>query len=139
MFTGIVQALGSIAARESRGGDLRLRIDATMLAARVDANRLAIGESIAVSGVCLTVVAWNGQCFDADVSQETLQLTTLANLATGAAVNLEAALRAGDPLGGHLLTGHVDGQAQVTTLTQDARSLCRRQGLHRTRWGQPDS
>ena len=123
MFTGIVQATGQVTAVEPRGGDLRLQLDAGGLAARVEAARLAIGESIAVSGVCLTVVEYANGRFAADVSRETLALTTLGRLCPGDAVNLEAALRAGDPLGGHLVSGHVDGIAEVVGVTGDARSL----------------
>ncbi len=123
MFTGIIQAIGTVAATETRGGDLRLTIDAAALAGRVEAARLAIGESIAVSGVCLTVVERQGGHFVADVSNETLALTTLRDLRAGDAVNLEAALRAGDPLGGHFMSGHVDGPAQIVALADDARSL----------------
>lgn len=123
MFTGIVQATGRVAATETRGGDLRLTLDAAELAARIDASRLALGESIAVSGVCLTVVAFDGREFVADVSRETLSLTTLGRLRAGDEVNLEAALRAGDPLGGHLMSGHVDGVAEVVEMHPDARSL----------------
>ena len=123
MFTGIIQALGTLAHRESRGGDLRISVDATTLAGRIDAARLAIGESVAVNGACLTVVGWAGGCFEADVSQETLRMTTLGNLAAGTRVNLEAALRAGDPLGGHLMSGHVDGRARVAALASEGRSL----------------
>lgn len=123
MFTGIVQALGVVAGHPGRGGDLRLNIDARPLAALVDASRLALGESIAVNGVCLTVVAFDAGHFEADVSRETLQLTTLGQLAAGDSVNLEAALRMGDPLGGHLMSGHVDGLARVLRLHRDARSL----------------
>ncbi|MGC4028299.1 MAG: riboflavin synthase [Steroidobacteraceae bacterium] len=123
MFTGIIQATGQVAAVEPRGGDLSLTVDVADLAACVAATRLAVGESIAVSGVCLTVVAFDGRAFVADVSRETLQLTTLGSVTVGTAVNLEAALRAGDPLGGHLMSGHVDGIAKVTGLQQDARSL----------------
>lgn len=123
MFTGIVQAVGKVVAVEPRGGDLRLTLDVRELAARVDATRLAVGESIAVGGVCLTVVQQDGGQFTADVSRETLALTTLGALRAGDAVNLEAALRAGDPLGGHMMSGHVDGVAEVTALQADARSL----------------
>jgi riboflavin synthase len=123
MFTGIIQAVGKVARLEPRGGDLRLGIDATTLAARIDSSRFAIGESIAVSGACLTVIAFHDGLFEADVSQETLRLTTLGQLAVGSDVNLEAALRMGDPLGGHLMSGHVDGIAQVVDVTPDARSL----------------
>ena len=123
MFTGIVQAIGSVALADTRGGDVRLAIDAGALARRVEASRLAVGESIAVNGVCLTVVGSDGSRFMADVSRETLGLTTLGDLRPGSAVNLEAALRMGDPLGGHLVTGHVDGVAEVAGLHEDARSL----------------
>jgi riboflavin synthase len=123
MFTGIIQGVGHIATQERRDGDLHIRVDALQLAQTVEARRFAVGESIAVNGVCLTIVAWDGRCFAADVSQETLQHTTLGALHPGAEVNLEAALRVGDPLGGHLLSGHVDGQARVARLQSDARSL----------------
>jgi riboflavin synthase len=123
MFTGIIQATGTLAKVEPLGGDLRLTFDVGDLAARIDVARLAIGESVAVSGACLTIIAFDGRCFSADVSRETLSLTTLGRMAVGDLVNLEAALRAGDPLGGHLMSGHVDGLAQVTDLRADARSL----------------
>jgi riboflavin synthase len=123
MFTGIVQAIGRISSSEARGGDLHLVIDATSLAARVDAARLAMGESIAVNGVCLTVVQFDGARFTADVSRETLSLTTLGSLRHGSPVNLESALRAGDPLGGHLVSGHVDGLAKIVATHSDARSM----------------
>lgn len=123
MFTGIVQAVGQVAASEQRGGDLRLTVDARQLALRVEPQRLATGESVAVSGVCLTVVEGADGQFVFDVSRETLALTTLGRLAPGDAVNLEAALRAGDPLGGHFMSGHVDGLAEIVALEQDARSM----------------
>jgi riboflavin synthase len=123
MFTGIVQATGRIQSVESRGGDLRIGIDATELAARVDPVRLAVGESVAVSGTCLTVVERAGGALLADVSRETLTLTTLGSLHVGDLVNLEAALRVGDPLGGHLVSGHVDGVAEVVGVAGDVRSL----------------
>lgn len=123
MFTGIIQALGRVTGAQSTGGDLRLTVDVSVLASRIEANRLAIGESIAVNGVCLTVVQSDGRSFVADVSRETLNLTTLGALSVGDSVNLEAALRAGDPLGGHLMSGHVDGVATVAALQPDARSL----------------
>jgi riboflavin synthase len=123
MFTGIVQAVGRVARREDRGGDLRLSIQAQALMACVDAARLAIGESVAISGVCLTVVGATADALAFDVSRETLELTTLGALPVGADVNLEAALRAGDPLGGHLMSGHVDAVAEVLALRHEARSL----------------
>ena len=123
MFTGIIQAQGTVARRLDVGGDLCLTIDAGELAGRIDPTRFAVGESIAVNGACLTVVTFDGRTFTADVSRETLALTTLGGCKTGTQVNLEAALRAGDPLGGHLLSGHIDGVAEVVGLHAEARSL----------------
>lgn len=118
MFTGLIQAVGRIVAREPRGGDLRLHVAFADLA-RSD---VAVGESIAVSGVCLTVVAFDDERCAADVSNETLSLTTLGKLPVGAAVNLERALRASDRLGGHMVSGHVDGIGQVADIADDGRS-----------------
>jgi riboflavin synthase len=123
MFTGIIQAQGRVARRSERGGDLQLVIDAGELVARVDAARLAVGESVAVNGACLTVIAFDGTNFTADVSRETLALTALRDCAAGSLVNLEPALRVGDPLGGHMVSGHIDGLAEVTGLHADARSM----------------
>jgi riboflavin synthase len=118
MFTGIIEAVGSIAQRETRGGDVRLVIDAASL----DLDGLRLGESIAVSGVCLTVVAIDASRLGFDVSNETLACTTLGNCGEGAAVNLERALRLADRLGGHLVSGHVDGVGRVIDVREDARS-----------------
>jgi riboflavin synthase len=118
VFTGIVQDVGRIERLEARGGDVRLVIGCRDF----DTARLSIGDSIAVQGCCLTAVAIEGRSFAADVSRETLARTTLADLKPGSAVNLEPALRAGDALGGHLVSGHVDGVAQVLSVTDDARS-----------------
>jgi riboflavin synthase len=123
MFTGIILAVGKVARLETRGGDLRIAVDASALAARIDARRFAIGESIAVNGVCLTVVTFASGVFEADVSQETLRLTTLGNLEVGAPLNLEPALRVGEPLGGHIMSGHVDGRARVVSVAAEGRSL----------------
>lgn len=123
MFTGIIQAVGTVRALEPRGGDLRFVVDASGLAARVDAARLAEGESVAVNGACLTVIAPRAGELSFDVSRESLDRTTLGALAAGSRVNLEAALRLGDPLGGHLVSGHVDGRAVVRDISRDARSL----------------
>jgi riboflavin synthase len=123
VFTGIVQATGRVVEVQPRGGDLRITVDASSLAERVEPARMAVGESIAVAGACLTVVQSDGRRFTADVSAETLALTNLGRLRAGDAVNLEAALRMGDPLGGHLVAGHVDGVAEVTDVRPDARSL----------------
>lgn len=123
MFTGIVQSVGRVLELAQRGGDVRLRIDVSALLQSIDATRLADGASLAVSGVCLTAIEQRAGEFCADVSLETLALTTLGELRAGDRVNLEPALRAGDPLGGHLMSGHVDGRATVTALHRDARSL----------------
>ena len=119
MFTGIVQDIGEVRARVPRGGDLRLTIGVKSL----DLSRTAEGDSICVQGVCLTALAITASTFDADVSAETLSLTTLGSLAIGSPVNLEPALRAGDPLGGHLVSGHVDGLGEVVSTYEEARSL----------------
>jgi riboflavin synthase len=118
MFTGIVQDTGTVESLTPRGGDIRLAIRVS----RLDLARTAIGDSICVQGCCVTAVALNGQVFEADLSRETLALTTLGSLAVGTAVNLEPALRVGDALGGHLVSGHVDGVATVVSETTDARS-----------------
>ncbi len=118
MFTGIIKAVGVVAALEAHGGDRRITIDL----AEADIGALALGDSVSINGVCLTAVDLSGGRFVADVSQETLSLTTLGNLAPGSRVNLEPALRAGEPLGGHLVSGHVDGLGELTEKTRDARS-----------------
>ena len=118
MFTGIITGVGRIAAREPRGGDLRL----TVATGNLPFETPQLGESIAVNGVCLTVVAFDAASFQADVSTETLALTTLGRLADDAPVNLERALRASDRLGGHLVSGHVDGLGRVASITDDARA-----------------
>ncbi|MDA3920954.1 MAG: riboflavin synthase [Salinisphaera sp.] len=118
MFTGIIKGIGSIVDQESRGGDRRLIIDA----GDTDLGAPAPGDSIAVSGVCLTAIKLEGPRFAADVSNETLSLTTLGALEVGSHVNLEGALRAGDPLGGHMTSGHVDGLGILEEKTGDGRS-----------------
>lgn len=119
MFTGIIVDQGRVAAIEPRGGDLRVTIEVQSL----ELARQSPGDSIAVSGVCLTVVELGPRQFMADVSRETLSLTTLAGWRTGQRVNLEPALRVGDALGGHLVSGHVDGIATLVAREADARSL----------------
>jgi len=118
MFTGIVQVVGGVVARTERDGDVRLEIDAT----GIDSARLQLGDSVAVAGVCLTVAARTAHGFSADVSRETLALTTIGAWSAGARVNLEPALRAGDALGGHFVLGHVDGRALLLERHADARS-----------------
>ena len=119
MFTGIVQDIGTVQALEARGGDVRLVIAAPHL----DLARVRVGDSLCVSGCCLTATEVQPPTFAADLSRETLALTTLGELVPGAAVNLEPALRAGEPLGGHLLSGHVDGVGEILSRVADARSL----------------
>ncbi|MBO9665090.1 riboflavin synthase [Dokdonella sp.] len=118
MFTGIIQAVGRIAEREQRGGDARIVIEVGTL----DLADVALGDSIAVAGVCLTAVELAGGRFAADVSAETLRLTTLGALAVGDAVNLEKSLRLADRLGGHLVSGHVDGVGAVVAVRDDGGS-----------------
>lgn len=118
MFTGIVQDVGRVVSREPRGGDVRMVIALD----RLDASGIHIGDSICVQGCCLTAVELRDRAFAADVSRETLSLTTLGDLTPGSPVNLEPSLRAGDPLGGHLVSGHVDGVGEVTAIGGDARS-----------------
>lgn len=118
MFTGIIQAVGNVIATESRGGDLRLRIHT----GKLPLDDVGLGDSIATNGVCLTVIHLPGDGYWADVSRETLAFTTLGELKAGAPVNLEKALRASDRLGGHIVSGHVDGVATVTSRHPDARS-----------------
>ena len=118
MFTGIIEAVGTLDRREARGGDARLRIAVGSLPFADP----TLGESIAVNGTCLTVVAFDAGYFEADASNETLALTTLGALGEGAPVNLERAIRASDRLGGHLVSGHVDGVGRVLAVNDDARA-----------------
>ena len=118
MFTGIIEGLGRLAALDKRGGDARLVIEVGSLAF----EDVRLGESIAVNGVCLTVVAFDARHFEADASNETLSLTTLGALVPGAVVNLERAMRPTDRLGGHLVSGHVDGVGKVLDIAPDARA-----------------
>ncbi len=119
MFTGIIQAIGTLASMESRGGDMALHIRAEKL--RMEDVQL--GNSIATNGVCLTVTGLPGDGYIADLSRESLSLTTLGDLRPGAPVNLEKALTLADHLGGHLVSGHVDGVGRVLDRQEDARSI----------------
>ena len=118
MFTGIVKATGTLQKLEPRGGDLRLEIVSDGL----DFATANPGDSIAVNGVCLTAVELSDAGFAADASRETMSLTTLGQLRPGARVNLEPALTLGTPLGGHLVSGHVDGIGEVLSVREEARS-----------------
>jgi riboflavin synthase len=119
MFTGIIQAVGSLERIEPRGGDVRLGIRT----GKLDLRRTELGDSIAVNGVCLTAIELGPAGFAADVSRETLSLTTLGDLLPGSPVNLEQALTLATSLGGHLVSGHVDGVGRVLERQDDARSV----------------
>jgi riboflavin synthase len=118
MFTGIIIATGRIVSLAENGGDLEMGIDAAAL----EDSRMALGDSVSVQGACLTVARKQGTSFFADVSRETMAKTTLGTLSPGSRVNLEPSLRAGDALGGHMVSGHVDAVGTLLTLVQDARS-----------------
>jgi riboflavin synthase len=119
MFTGIIQSVGQVAALEPKGEDLRLRVHT----GKLDLAGVEIGDSIATSGVCLTVVELPGDGFWADVSGETLACTGTGSLKVGDRVNLEKALTPSTPLGGHLVSGHVDGLGEVLSRRDDGRSV----------------
>ena len=119
MFTGIIQAVGKVVAMQPSGGDLRLRIDTGKLAL----DDVALGDSICTNGVCLTVIELPGDGYWADVSVETLNFTTLGKLQPGARVNLEKALTPASRLGGHIVSGHVDGVGELVSLQEDAPSI----------------
>jgi riboflavin synthase len=118
MFTGIILAKGRVTSLTERDGDLELGVDA----AGLDVARIAIGDSVCVQGVCLTVTRKQETHFYADVSRETMAKTTLGKLKVGSSVNLEPSLRAGDPLGGHMVSGHVDAVGNLKRIDPDARS-----------------
>jgi riboflavin synthase len=119
MFTGIIEAIGSVRRLQPLGGDLRFEIDTGTL----DMSDVHIGDSIAVNGVCLTAVQHDSDSFTADVSNETISLTTLKNLKAGSPVNLEKAMLPTTRMGGHLVSGHVDGLGTVLDTSEDARSI----------------
>ena len=117
MFTGIIQAVGYIAAIESGEQDIRLCIES----GKLPLEGVSLGDSIATSGVCLTVTELTGEGYWADVSPESLSLTTLGTKGVGDSVNLETSLTLSTPLGGHLVSGHVDGVGHVDNIIEDAR------------------
>ncbi len=119
MFTGIVQGVATLRAIEPHGGDVTLVFDT----AGISLADIELGGSIAVSGVCLTATRFDAASFAADVSRETLSLTTLGDWVVGSRVNLEKALLAGQALGGHYVTGHVDGVGEMVSRHDDARSV----------------
>jgi riboflavin synthase len=119
MFTGIIETIGRVAALQPRNGDLRLRIDT----GKLPLGDVALGDSIATNGVCLTVVELTGDGYWADVSRETIAFTTISSWRIGEPVNLEKALMAQSRLGGHIVSGHVDGIGEVIERSDDARSI----------------
>ena len=119
MFSGIVKGIGSVLGVDERGGDRRLSIGI----AGTPIPPPGIGASIAVNGACLTAAAVGADRFETDVSRETLAVTTLGLLAPGSRVNLEPSLALGDPLDGHLVSGHVDGVGRIAAVEPSARSL----------------
>jgi riboflavin synthase len=119
MFTGIIAAVGHIESIEPKEGDLRLNVATEQL----DLTDVKLGDSIAINGVCLTVIAQSSAQVSFDVSSESLQLTSLSAATVGSLVNLEKALAVGDRLGGHIVSGHVDGLGKVVMLEESARSV----------------
>ncbi len=117
MFTGLIQAVGRIAQIDEGEQDIRLRIET----GKLPLADVALGDSIATSGVCLTVTELPGDGYWADVSPETLSLTSLGTKSKGDPVNLETSLTLSTPLGGHLVSGHVDGVGQIEEIIEDAR------------------
>lgn len=118
MFTGIIQAVGRIKASEDRGGDRRMEIHT----GKLDLSDCALGDSIAVNGVCLTAVAYGADSFSADVSVETLGCTSLGDLSVGSPVNLEKAVTPSTRLGGHFVSGHVDGLGTIISRREAGRA-----------------
>lgn len=119
MFTGIIEAVGAVKRMQAMAGDMRFVFDSGSL----DMGDVRIGDSIAVNGVCLTVIEFDANSFSADVSNETLSLTSLQSLKSGSAVNLEKAMLPTTRMGGHLVSGHVDGLGEVVSKSEDARSI----------------
>lgn len=118
MFTGIIESVGSIAKIEPQNGDWKV----TIQTGKLDMSDVQLGDSIAANGICLTAVEFSNDSYVADVSAETLKVTTAGDWSVGTSVNLEKALRLQDRLGGHLVSGHVDGVGTVKSISQDARS-----------------
>ena len=119
MFTGIIEAIGSVRALSPKGGDVRVHVDT----GKLDLGDVKLGDSIAVNGVCLTAVALPGNGFWADVSRETLACSAFIDLKIGSKVNLEKALTPSSRLGGHLVSGHVDGVGEVVGPEDNARAV----------------
>jgi len=119
VFTGIIEAKGTVLAKQAKGGDLKVTIETGAL----DLSDVKLGDSIAVNGVCLTVITLQANGFSADISNETLAHTRWNDIQIGQSVNLEKALTPTTRLGGHLVSGHVDGVGEVVERSEDARSI----------------
>lgn len=119
MFTGIIEAVGTVETKQAKAGDLKVKIATGQL----DLSDVKLGDSIAVNGVCLTVIELAADGFSADISNETVNYTRWSEIAIGERVNLEKAMMPTSRLGGHIVSGHVDGIAQVVDRQEDARSI----------------
>ena len=119
MLTGIIESIGTVKQMQDKGGDMRLELET----GKLDMKDVVLGDSIAVNGVCLTVIKMTGNSFSADVSRETLKHTSLGKLKPGSQVNLEKALTLQTRLGGHMVSGHVDALGTVLERKDDARSI----------------
>ncbi len=119
MFTGIIAAIGKVESLQAQGGDIRLKVNCQQL----DLSDVKLGDSVANNGVCLTVIAMDNSTLSFDVSRESIERTSLGSLKTGSPVNLEKALAVGERLGGHIVSGHVDGLGSVVSMQESARSV----------------
>ena len=119
MFTGVIKSIGTVKEIHSQGGDSRI----TFFAEGIEWDNFKVGESIAVNGVCLTVIEIHKNGFDADVSMETMQVSTFASLQKGSRVNIEPSLAIGERMGGHFVTGHVDCIGKIHANKAQARSM----------------
>ena len=120
MFTGLIEDLGKVESLEKVGGDVRLQIKPTAM----NVNQVQMGDSIAINGICLTVVSIENDTLGFDASQETIKKTSLVSLKKNSLVNLEQAMAMGDRLGGHMVSGHVDATTSLMKVEKDARSMC---------------
>jgi len=118
MFTGLIQDIGKIQSIDRRGEGICL-----MIFTQLDLSAAKIGDSVSVDGVCLTITKLSGRTFSAEVSPETLRRTTLSKAREGQPVNLEMALKMSDPLGGHLVSGHVDGMGEIIETVAEGNSI----------------
>jgi riboflavin synthase len=125
MFTGIIAAIGQVKSLEQKGGDVLLQI----AAGKLDLTDVKLGDSIAINGVCLTVVSMNAGVLSFDVSRETLDRTSLNQVKALSPVNLEKAMAVGERLGGHIVSGHVDGLGNILQMESSARSVKFRVGI----------